>query len=151
MAEELLNKLKAWQKNWTRPSAGISTFGRTESINWKRKSPTRSVEAEKFGYRNHQIKDASGKVLYEAPAIEELIRWRLWDRTGAGLIAELGGHQLDAAGLFIAAAHDGKKQIPLTVAASAERPLFPPDRDVRTTIFTASWNSLPRDTMPRIP
>ena len=40
-------------------------------------------------------------MLYDGPAIEELIRWRLWDRTGAGLMAELGSHQLDAAGIFI--------------------------------------------------
>ena len=55
------------------------------------------VEAEKFGYERRQIKDAAGKVIYDRPAIEELIRWRLWDRTGAGLMAELGSHQLDAA------------------------------------------------------
>ncbi len=54
------------------------------------------VDAEKFGYENG-IKDAAGKVIYDRPAIEELIRWRLWDRTGAGLMAELGSHQLDAA------------------------------------------------------
>ena len=63
--------------------------------------------------RATQIKDAAGKVVYERPAIEELIRWRLWDRTGAGLMAELGSHQLDAASIFIAAVHDGEKQIPL--------------------------------------
>ena len=53
-----------------------------------------------------QIKDAKGKVIYDRPAIEELIRWRLWDRTSAGLMAELGSHQLDAASIFIAAMHD---------------------------------------------
>ncbi len=55
------------------------------------------VEAEKFGYQNKEITDGAGKVVYDRPAIEELIRWRLWDRTGAGLMAELGSHQLDAA------------------------------------------------------
>ena len=58
-----------------------------------------------FGYEAAQIKDASGKLVYDRPAIEELIRWRLWDRTGAGLMAELGSHQLDAAGIFIHAMH----------------------------------------------
>ena len=38
--------------------------------------------AENFGYQGTQIKDAAGKVVYQGPAIEELIRWRLWDRTG---------------------------------------------------------------------
>jgi predicted dehydrogenase len=74
-------------------------------------------------------------VIYRAPAIEELIRWRLWDRTGAGLMAELGSHQLDAAGIFIAAAHDGRKQHPISVAAASGRPLFPPDRDTEDHVY----------------
>jgi predicted dehydrogenase len=93
------------------------------------------VEAEKYGYENRQIKDASGKVIYDRPAIEELIRWRLWDRTGAGLMAELGSHQLDAASIFISAMHGGEKQMPLNVAAAADRPLFPPDRDVEDHVY----------------
>ena len=88
------------------------------------------VEAEKFGYQRRQIIDSAGHVLYNRPALEELIRWRLWDRTGAGLMAELGSHQLDAASIFIAAMHGGKMQHPLSVAAAGNRPLFPPDRDI---------------------
>ena len=93
------------------------------------------VEAKKFGYEDVDIKDAAGKVVYHRPAIEELIRWRLWDRTGGGLMAELGSHQLDAASIFIAAVHGGQKQHPLNVAAAADRPLFPPDRDVEDHVY----------------
>jgi len=93
------------------------------------------VDAAKFGYESMQIKDASGKVVYDRPAIEELIRWRLWDRTGAGLMAELGSHQLDAASIFIAAVHKGVKQYPLSVSAAANRPLFPADRDVEDHVY----------------
>jgi predicted dehydrogenase len=50
-------------------------------------------------------------------------------------MAELGSHQLDAASLFIAAAHGGVKQHPLSVAASACRPLFPADRDVEDHVY----------------
>ena len=94
-----------------------------------------AVDAKKFGYVDLDVKDASGKVVYRRPAIEELIRWRLWDRTGGGLMAELGSHQLDAASIFIAAAHDGQKQHPLSVAAASGRPLFPPDRDVEDHVY----------------
>ncbi len=94
-----------------------------------------AVQAAKFGYEDQDLKDAAGNVVYRRPAIEELIRWRLWDRTGAGLMAELGSHQLDAASIFIAAAHGGKKQHPLSVAASSARPLFPPDRDVEDHVY----------------
>jgi predicted dehydrogenase len=95
-----------------------------------------SVDAKKFGYEDLLLKNAD-KVLYDRPAIEELVRWRLWDRTGAGLMAELGSHQLDAAGLFISAVHGNPKKHPhpLSVSASSSRPLFPADRDVEDHVF----------------
>ncbi len=75
-------------------------------------------------------------MVYDRPAIEELIRWRLWDRTGAGLMAELGSHQLDAASIFIAAAPRRRE------AASAERGGRRPtgrcsraDRDVEDHVY----------------
>ncbi|MBR5627246.1 MAG: hypothetical protein IKW74_06460, partial [Thermoguttaceae bacterium] len=85
--------------------------------------------AEEYGYKSFERQD-NGEV-YQCPAIEELIRWRLWNRTGGGLMAELGSHQLDAASIFIAAVHGGKKQFPLSVSATGSRSLFSPlDRDV---------------------
>jgi predicted dehydrogenase len=56
-------------------------------------------------------------------AIEELIRWRLWNRTGGGMFAELASRQFDAAGMFITAAHEGEPQIPLSVVAAGNLPL----------------------------
>jgi predicted dehydrogenase len=91
--------------------------------------------AKKYGYEDLEVKNAAGKVLYERPAPEELLRWRLWDRTGGGLMAELGSHQLDAASIFIAAMHEGHKQYPLSVAAAANRPLFPPDRQIEDHVY----------------
>jgi predicted dehydrogenase len=38
---------------------------------------------------------------YGFNSIEELVRWRLYNRTGGGLMAELGSHQLDAASIFL--------------------------------------------------
>lgn len=37
--------------------------------------------------------------------MEELIRWRLFERTGGGLMAELGSHQLDACSIFLGKVH----------------------------------------------
>jgi predicted dehydrogenase len=91
--------------------------------------------AVKYGYQDKAIKDGAGNVVYDRPAIEELIRWRLWDRTGGGLMAELGSHQLDAASIFIAAMHGGEKQYPLHVVAAANRPIFPADRDVEDHVY----------------
>jgi predicted dehydrogenase len=69
------------------------------------------VVAENYGY---QKKSIQGR---ERSALEELIRWRIWQRTGGGLMAELGSHQLDASGIFISAAH-GHKVRPLSVVAN---------------------------------
>jgi predicted dehydrogenase len=38
---------------------------------------------------------------YGYTSLEELIRWRVFDRTGGGLMAELGSHQLDASSIFL--------------------------------------------------
>jgi predicted dehydrogenase len=93
-------------------------------------SEDKVVEAAKHGYQDDQWKLPDGKV-YRRPALEELIRWRLFDRTGGGLMAELGSHQLDAAGIFISAAHPGGEKVhPLSVLAASNRPIFGRDRDV---------------------
>lgn len=92
-----------------------------------------------LGYEDLEIKHSGG--VYERPALEELIRWRLWDRTAAGLMAELGSHQLDAASIFITAAHarakgEGVGKVhPLSVAAAGNRPIFPPDRDCEDHVY----------------
>ena len=79
------------------------------------------VAAELFGYTEKQLPDGAPRT-----PLEELIRWRLWNRTGGGLMAELGSHQLDAAGIFISAMHGkGKKVKPLTVTAIGNRSIFP--------------------------
>ncbi|MBS0210371.1 MAG: Gfo/Idh/MocA family oxidoreductase [Planctomycetes bacterium] len=86
----------------------------------------KDVDAGKYGYQSKKL--ASG---YEVSPLEELIRWRLWNRTGGGLMAELGSHQLDAAGIFSSAQRkDGKKARPLVVDAVGVRSLFPEDREV---------------------
>ena len=47
-----------------------------------------------------------GKVTqYGYPSMEKLINWRLYNDTGAGLMAELGSHQLDAASIFLGKVH----------------------------------------------
>jgi predicted dehydrogenase len=38
-------------------------------------------------------------------SMEELVRWRLFHRTGGGLMAELGSHQLDACSIFLNKVH----------------------------------------------
>jgi predicted dehydrogenase len=58
---------------------------------WKPAIPKedKDVKFEKYGYKS----------------LDELIRWRLYNRTGAGLMAELGSHQLDACSIFLGKKH----------------------------------------------
>ncbi len=88
------------------------------------------VDAGRFGYLEKQMGS------YTRTAIEELIRWRTFDRTGGGLMAELGSHQLDASTIFCSALRsDGKKAHPLTVHAVGGRHIFPADRDADDHVY----------------
>jgi len=137
-AEELEKKLASWERKLASVSGRDIDIWQTrvnqvkaqlaDKILGEKDSDGKTL-AEKYGYETTQFKDASGKVIYDRPAVEELIRWRLWERTGGGLMVELGSHQLDAASIFISAMHGGQKQHPLSVAAMANRPLFGADRE----------------------
>ena len=69
-------------------------------------------------------------------ALEELVRWRLWARTGGGLMAELGSHQLDAASIFISALAQGRQESPPADRARRRRPAHVrPDRDAEDHVY----------------
>jgi predicted dehydrogenase len=88
------------------------------------------VDAARFGYVEKNIGTRT------VSAMEELVRWRLFDRTSAGLMGELGSHQLDAATIFCSALRsDGKKAHPLTVHAVGGRHIFPSDRDADDHVY----------------
>jgi predicted dehydrogenase len=129
-------------RDWTKKLDQLKKDNNKSASDWaqrvaqvKAQIDDAAVNAKTYGYEDLELKDADGKPVYDRPAIEELIRWRLWDRTSGGLMAELGSHQLDAASIFIAAVHGGHKQMPISVCASATRPLFPLDRDVEDHVF----------------
>jgi len=100
----------------------------------------RDVKAENYGYQAPPAPGADGK---PRTALEELIRWRLWDRTGGGLMVELGSHQLDAASIFVNASigeqgndKEGRGKVhPLTVYGVGGRHVFPHDRDAADHVY----------------
>jgi predicted dehydrogenase len=61
--------------------------------------------------------------------MEELVRWRLYTRTGGGLMAELGSHQLDASSIFL-----GKKR-PLSVTAVGGTHIYTDNREVEDHVY----------------
>jgi predicted dehydrogenase len=62
---------------------------------------------------------------YGYDSVEQLVRWRLYQETGGGLMAELGSHQLDACSIFLGKVH------PLAVSGVGVRSFFGPGRNDR--------------------
>lgn len=131
--DRILEKLRSMEKEVT--NANLDS-AKLEELNkqiaqWKSWNEDSKVEAEKHGYITQTIGES-----YIRTALEELCRWRLWDRTGGGLMAELGSHQLDASTIFCSALRqDGKKAHPLTVHAVGGRHIFPRDRDAEDHVY----------------
>jgi predicted dehydrogenase len=99
---------------------------------WTKLDQDQNVPAERYGYESMMLDEN-----YNRSALEELIRWRLWDRTGGGLMAELGSHQIDAASIFMTALskETGKRINPMTVHANGGRHIFPNDRDADDHVY----------------
>jgi predicted dehydrogenase len=62
-------------------------------------------------------------------SMEELVRWRLYRRTGGGLMAELGSHQLDACSIFLGKVH------PLAVSGVGGKYFYHDDRESEDHVF----------------
>jgi predicted dehydrogenase len=75
-------------------------------------------------------KALDGKVKqYGYKSLEELVQWRLHNRTGGGLMAELGSHQLDACSIFLGKVH------PLAVSGVGGKFFYKDDREVEDHVF----------------
>jgi predicted dehydrogenase len=97
---------------------------------WEQWDRDREIDAKAHGYED---KDLTTRI---RTAMEELCRWRLWERTGGGLMAELGSHQLDASTIFCSALRkDGSKAHPLSVHAVGGRHIFPMDREAEDHVY----------------
>jgi predicted dehydrogenase len=102
-----------WHRNQTeggRPGAEKGDFD-----TWFPKVPAddQNVDFRRYGYQS----------------LEELVRWRVSRRTGEGLMAELGSHQLDACGILLGGAH------PKAVSGVAVNSFFTDGREVEDHIY----------------
>lgn len=90
----------------------------------------KAIDPKQFGYQDFTVQGR------KFSAMEELHRWRLFERTGGGLMAELGSHQLDAVSIFLSSLRDdGKKVHPLSVHAVGGRHLMPMDRECEDHVY----------------
>ena len=132
VVDPILSKLKGYEKALTtEKNPDKIELLRAQVEQWKAMILDKDVDAQKFGYRDFEL--AGGR---KVSALEELIRWRLWSRTGGGLMAELGSHQLDAASIFCSSLRtDGKKSRPISVHATGGRHIFPMDREAEDHVY----------------
>ncbi len=110
-----------WHRNNALPKIDANTgkeIAGTIRDSWRpdvRKEDTDALAADirKHGYKS----------------MEELVRWRLFNRTGGGLMAELGSHQLDACSIFLGKVH------PLAVSGVGGKFFYKDDREVDDHVF----------------
>lgn len=62
---------------------------------------------------------------YHFDSVEQLVRWRLFNQSGGGLMAELGSHQLDACSIFLGKVH------PLSVTGVGAKSFYGKNRNDR--------------------
>ena len=134
--DRILKELKSFKKKLDEPGADIDMLNK-KIAQWEQWNADRDVVAKDYGYQDLSLDNGR-----ERSALEELCRWRLWQRTGGGLMAELGSHQLDAASIFISALHNrGKSEAehvhvqPLSVHAVGGRHVFAHDRDADDHVY----------------
>ncbi len=128
---KIADQLKAFEKDLDSAKDPIEIQQLEKKVaQWKAWAEDAKIDAKSHGYEDKQIKDRVRS------AMEELCRWRLWERTGGGLMAELGSHQLDASTIFCSALRkDGSKAHPLSVHAVGGRHIFPMDREAEDHVY----------------
>jgi predicted dehydrogenase len=141
--KKLAGELKSWQSVLAGTHKSVEKPEKPDAIaEWERKIAQKEAQindisdalAIKHGYLAKQLSELPKP--RTRTAREELIRWRLWERTGGGLMAELGSHQLDAASIFISAQQpNGRKVKPLSVTGVGGRHVFPADRDCDDHVY----------------
>jgi len=130
-AYPLVSKLQSWRRKLNSVKGKEIDVWQKKVAGLEAQIADQVVQAKDYGYQDRTLANGT-----EVTALEELIRWRLWNRTGGGLMAELGSHQLDAAGIFISAQFEGdQKALPLSVTGVGGRHIFPLDRDVDDHVY----------------
>jgi predicted dehydrogenase len=129
-----------WHRNnsWQKTDANGKPIPGSLRDSWKKDIPKEDAD---------YLKDLVTSK-YDYKSMEELCRWRLYERTGGGLMAELGSHQLDACSIFL-----GKKH-PLAVSGVGGKFYYTDDREVDDHVFVtfefpgADYHAVDKDGMP---
>jgi predicted dehydrogenase len=138
IASGMVGQLHYVRAQYHRPDFGLPPLPDADELckraeDWKKKAANASGrEIDLWRKRLVQLEEQIDDEILDAEcdygdnglsAVEELLRWRFYDRFSEGVFAEVASQQLDAANMFVAAAHGGKPQYPLNIVAAANRPL----------------------------
>ena len=133
----VLGEIKHIRALWHRNNSWPLSYTSEDAKEWYTGKDVDGTECDIPFYRDgwcKPIPNEDAKPFLDDPAslkaaeyenIKELIRWRLYDRTGGGLMAELGSHQLDAASIFLGKVH------PLAVQGVGGKFFYGPGRNDR--------------------
>jgi predicted dehydrogenase len=118
-----------WHRNNVRPNTNPATMRERPILDsWAPVVPAEDRRALEPRIRQLGYKD-----------MNELIRWRLYMRTGGGLMAELGSHQLDACSIFLGKKEEGsehdRRGHPLAVTAVGGKNTYHDDREVEDSVY----------------
>jgi predicted dehydrogenase len=110
-----LGDVKHIRALWHRNNAQLDPETKEYRDSWKPPIPDddKSIDFAKYGYKN----------------LEELVRWRLYNRTGGGLMAELGSHQLDACSIFLGKVH------PIAVSGVGGKFFYDDERECEDHVY----------------
>jgi predicted dehydrogenase len=115
-----------WHRNNARPLSPRDADDPTRiyTDSWRPRIPPedvahlRNTDLSRYGFDN----------------LNQLIRWRLYRKTGGGLMAELGSHQLDACSIFL-----GKRRnhevYPIAVTGNGGKHFYQDDREIEDHVY----------------
>src|SRR5690606_37958843 len=73
---------------------------------WHRNNSFPNSDQWNPGIKKEDMEALKDKVQeFGYPSVEHLVKWRLFNETGGGLMAELGSHQMDAARIILGHVH----------------------------------------------
>lgn len=72
---------------------------------WHRNNSFPNADSWVKGIPSEDKELASTVSQYGFDSLEQLVNWRLYNKTGGGLMAELGSHQMDACSIFLGKVH----------------------------------------------
>jgi predicted dehydrogenase len=85
----LLGDIKFIRAQWHRNNSFPNSDSWVKKVDKEDADAMKDVDLTKFGYDD----------------LNQLVNWRLFNKTGGGLMAELGSHQMDACSIFLGKVH----------------------------------------------